>query len=84
MSILAEPTVAVVDTVVDKKGTRAAAEAYLKFWYTKEGQEVAALGDEINLADLSRPRSYEDVRVFETSRRVVERLVSHIGSIDED
>jgi sulfate transport system substrate-binding protein len=42
VSILAEPPVAVVDSVVDKKGTRAAAEAYLKYWYTKEGQEIAA------------------------------------------
>src|SRR5438445_13795355 len=42
VSILAEPPVAVVDKVVDKKGTRAAAEAYLKFLYTKAGQEVAA------------------------------------------
>ena len=42
VSILAEPPVAVVDKVVDKKGTRAAAEAYLKFLYSKEGQEVAA------------------------------------------
>ncbi len=42
LSILAEPPVAVVDTVADKKGTRAAAEAYLKYWYTKEGQEIAA------------------------------------------
>ncbi|MBY0382896.1 MAG: sulfate ABC transporter substrate-binding protein [Xanthobacteraceae bacterium] len=42
ISILAEPPVAVVDTVVDKKGTRAVAEAYLKYWYTKEGQEIAA------------------------------------------
>jgi len=42
LSILAEPPIAVVDKVVDKKGTRAAAEAYLKFWYTKEGQEIAA------------------------------------------
>ena len=32
----------VVDKVVDKKGTRAAAEAYLKFIYSKEGQEIAA------------------------------------------
>jgi NitT/TauT family transport system ATP-binding protein len=40
--------------------------------------------DEINLRDLSRPRSYEDVRVFETSKKVVERLVSHIGSLDHD
>ncbi|MFT6669352.1 MAG: sulfate transport system substrate-binding protein, partial [Afipia broomeae] len=36
LSILAEPPIAVVDTVADKKGTRAAAEAYLKYWYTKE------------------------------------------------
>lgn len=42
MSILAEPPVAVVDKVVDKKGTRAAAEAYLKYLYTPEGQEIAA------------------------------------------
>jgi len=41
-SILAEPPVAVVDKVVDKKGTRAVAEAYLKFLYTPEAQEIAA------------------------------------------
>ncbi|MBY4946757.1 sulfate ABC transporter substrate-binding protein [Cupriavidus respiraculi] len=42
VSILAEPPVAVVDKVVDKKGTRKAAEAYLKFLYSDEGQEIAA------------------------------------------
>jgi sulfate transport system substrate-binding protein len=42
LSILAEPPVAVVDKVVDKRGTRKAAEAYLKFLYTAEGQEIAA------------------------------------------
>jgi sulfate/thiosulfate-binding protein len=42
LSILAEPPVAVVDRVVDKKGTRAMAQAYLEFLYTKQGQEVAA------------------------------------------
>jgi sulfate transport system substrate-binding protein len=42
VSILAEPPVAVVDKNVDKKDTRAAAETYLKFLYTKEGQELAA------------------------------------------
>jgi sulfate transport system substrate-binding protein len=41
-SILAEPPVAVVDSVVDKKGTRKAAEAYLQFLYSPEGQEIAA------------------------------------------
>jgi sulfate/thiosulfate transport system substrate-binding protein len=42
ISILAEPPVAVVDRVVDKRGTRAAAEAYVKFLYSPEGQEIAA------------------------------------------
>jgi sulfate transport system substrate-binding protein len=42
MSILAEPPVAVVDQVVDRKGTRAVAEEYLQFLYTPEGQEIAA------------------------------------------
>lgn len=39
-SILAEPPVAVVDKVVDAKGTREIAEAYLKFLYTPEAQDV--------------------------------------------
>lgn len=42
LSILAEPPVAVVDKVVDKRGTRAVAEAYLQYLYTDEGQEIAA------------------------------------------
>lgn len=42
VSILAEPPVAVVDKVVDRRGTRAVAEAYLKFLYTPEGQDIAA------------------------------------------
>jgi sulfate/thiosulfate transport system substrate-binding protein len=42
ISILAEPPVAIVDKNVDKKGTRAVAEAYLKYLYTPEGQEIAA------------------------------------------
>jgi sulfate transport system substrate-binding protein len=42
LSILAEPPVAVVDKVVDKKGTRSAAQAYLDYLYTPEGQEIAA------------------------------------------
>lgn len=41
-SILAEPPVAVVDKVVDKKGTRKLAEAYLNFLYSPQGQEIAA------------------------------------------
>lgn len=42
VSILAEPPVAVVDKVVDKRGSRAAAEAYLKFLYTPEAQDIIA------------------------------------------
>ena len=42
VSILAEPSVSVVDKVVDKRGTRKIAEAYLKYLYTAEGQEIAA------------------------------------------
>jgi len=42
ISILAEPTVAVVDSNVDKHGTRKLAEAYLNFLYSPEGQELAA------------------------------------------
>ena len=41
LSILAEPPVAVVDKVVDKKGTRAVATAYLEYLYSPEGQEIA-------------------------------------------
>ena len=40
LSILAEPAVTVVDKNVDKKGTRAVAEAYLKFLYTEEAQDI--------------------------------------------
>ena len=42
ISVLAEPPVAVVDRVVDRKGTRAVAEAYLQYLYAPEGQEIAA------------------------------------------
>ncbi len=42
ISILAEPPVAVVDRVVDHRGTRAVATAYLEFLYTERGQELAA------------------------------------------
>lgn len=42
VSILAEPPVALVDMVVDRRGTRQVAEAYLRFLYTPQGQEIAA------------------------------------------
>ena len=42
VSILAEPPVAIVDGVVDDRGTRKIAEAYLSYLYSAEGQEIAA------------------------------------------
>jgi sulfate transport system substrate-binding protein len=42
ISILAEPSVAVVDAVVDRKGTRAVARAYLEYLYSPVGQEIVA------------------------------------------
>jgi sulfate transport system substrate-binding protein len=42
VSILAEPPVSVVDKVVERRGTRKVAEAYLNFLYTKQGQEISA------------------------------------------
>jgi sulfate transport system substrate-binding protein len=58
VSILAEPPVAVVDKVVDKRGTRAVAEDYVKFLYSPEAQEIAA-------RFYFRPRQAE---IAETSR----------------
>ncbi|MFZ4690029.1 MAG: sulfate ABC transporter substrate-binding protein [Polymorphobacter sp.] len=42
ISIRAEPPVAIIDKTVDKRGTRAVADAYLRFLYTPEGQEIIA------------------------------------------
>jgi ABC-type sulfate transport system substrate-binding protein len=42
LSILAEPPVTVVDKVVDKRGTRLTAQAYLDYLYSEEGQNIAA------------------------------------------
>lgn len=52
VSVLAEPPVAVVDKTVDRRGTRAVAEAYLKFLYRPVGQELVA-------RHYFRPRSKE-------------------------
>ena len=65
LSILAEPPLSVVDAVAEKKGTRAVAEAYLKYWYTREGQEIAARNS-------YRPRDSEIAREYETSFAKVE------------
>src|SRR6202163_1094235 len=58
LSILAEPPISVVDTVADKKGTRAVAEAYLKYWYTREGQEIAARNSYLS-RDIETAHEYE-------------------------
>jgi ABC-type sulfate transport system substrate-binding protein len=55
-SILGEPPVAVVDEVVDKKGTREIAEAYLKFLYTPEAQEIIATA-----LQAARCRGFEEI-----------------------
>jgi sulfate transport system substrate-binding protein len=65
LSILAEPPLSVVDAVADKKGTRAVAEAYLRYWYTREGQEIAARNS-------YRPRDSEIAREYENSFAKVE------------
>ncbi|PDT70555.1 ABC transporter permease [Bradyrhizobium ottawaense] len=64
-SILAEPPVAIVDKVADKKGTRNAADAYLQYWYTKEGQEIAA-------RNFYRPRDAEIAKKYENAFAKVE------------
>lgn len=65
LSILAEPPVAIVDKVADKKGTRNVADAYLQYWYTKEGQEIAA-------RNFYRPRDSEIAKKHENSFAKVE------------
>jgi sulfate/thiosulfate transport system substrate-binding protein len=65
VSILAEPPLSVVDTVADRKGTRAVAEAYVRYWYSKEGQEIAARNS-------YRPRDPEIAREYENSFAKVE------------
>ena len=65
LSILAEPPLSVVDAVADKKGTRAVAEAYLKYWYSREGQEIAARNS-------YRPRDSEIAKEYEKSFAKVE------------
>ena len=58
LSILAEPPVAIVDKVVDKKGTRKAAQTYLEYLYSDEGQEIAA-------RHYYRPRSEKIAKKYE-------------------
>ena len=68
ISILAEPPVAVVDQVVDKRGTRKQAEAFLKYLYSPEGQELAAkFGYRPRQADVLKKHAaqFPDVKLFD-------------------
>ncbi|WP_386687280.1 sulfate ABC transporter substrate-binding protein [Lonepinella sp. MS14437] len=67
ISILAEPPVALVDSVVDKKGTRKEAEAYLKYLYSDEAQRIIAKNfyRPINPAILKEfSTTFADVKLF--------------------
>ena len=57
LSILAEPSVSVVDKVVDKRGTREVASEYLKYLYSDEGQQIAA-------KNFYRPRNAEIAKKY--------------------
>jgi sulfate/thiosulfate-binding protein len=61
LSILAEPPVALVDTVVDKRGTRKVAQAYLEFLYTPTAQTVVA-------RNFYRPRRPQTVEPADLAR----------------
>jgi len=66
-SVLAEPPIAVVDKVVDRKGTRAAAEDYLRFLYTAQGQQIAA-------RHFYRPRDPEVAKAFAAASTTFDRF----------
>ena len=69
ISIKAEPHVAVVDANVDRKGTRAAAEAYMAFLYTDEGQEIIGKHDyrPINAEIRKKYTALQDIELFSLS-----------------
>lgn len=72
LSILAEPSVALVDKVVDKRGTRRVAEAYLHYLYSPQGQEIAA-------HNFYRPRLPEVAKKYEKQFPIMQLL-----TIDKD
>ena len=73
ISILAEPSVAVVDKVVLRRGTREVAQAYLEFLYTPEGQEIAA-------KNFYRPRNAEIAAKYVSQFANVELVgIDHFG-----
>jgi len=73
VSMLAEPSVAVVDKVVLRRGTRAVAQAYLEFLYTPEGQEIAA-------RNFYRPRDTAVAAKYASRFAPVEMIeIAHFG-----
>jgi sulfate transport system substrate-binding protein len=73
ISVLAEPSVAVVDKMVLRRGTRAVAEAYLQFLYSPEGQEIAA-------KNFYRPRDPAIVAKYASQFANVELVdIQHFG-----
>jgi sulfate/thiosulfate transport system substrate-binding protein len=73
ISILAEPSVAVVDKVVLRRGTREVAQAYLEYLYTPEGQEIAA-------KNYYRPRNTEIAARYAAQFDKVELVgIDHFG-----
>ncbi len=73
ISVLAEPSVAVVDKVVLRRGTREVAQAYLEFLYSPEGQELAA-------KNYYRPRNADIAAKFSSQFAQVELVgIDHFG-----
>jgi len=72
ISVLAEPPITVIDGNVDRKGSRAEAEAYLKFLYTPEAQEIIA-------KNFYRPRDAAVAEKYATTFPKIELL-----TIDKD
>ena len=70
ITILAEPPVAVVDKNVDKRDTRAAAEAYVQFLYSPQGQEIAA-------RNFYRPRSPDVAKRYASQFPVTNTFTIH-------
>jgi sulfate/thiosulfate-binding protein len=69
LSIVAEPPVSVVDQNIDQHGTRKVAEEYLKYLYSREGQEIAA-------KHFYRPRDPEVAARYAELFPVIPRLVT--------
>jgi sulfate transport system substrate-binding protein len=69
ISILAEPTVTIVDKVVDKRGSRKVAEAYLNYLYSPEGQRLAA-------KHYYRPRNPEHAAPEDIARFPAAKLIT--------